>query len=219
MIRQNLILALFTVTATVQAAPFVQPVLYHATSVVEASNTGAWADHTICPADYFSYVTDKGFFSFGWWGLRSNRGNNGTYFAPDAEPFHWFELGERESCDRATETCLYRTQNVPVRFEKHAQPPPCAPMPLKYIEGPLGPGDKGEDRVELTYIDNDEVQAQGSSTRRKLSGDPHVAKTCNEVLRILKRLYEQHDIDLGFEIGNPCAREKDMIDQQGISEL
>lgn len=66
---QKLLLALFTVVATVRAAPFMRPVLFHATSVVETSSNGAWADHTICPADYFSYMTEKGFFSFGWYVL------------------------------------------------------------------------------------------------------------------------------------------------------
>ncbi|KAI1649190.1 uncharacterized protein F4817DRAFT_332088 [Daldinia loculata] len=214
---QKLLLALFTVVATVRAAPFMRPVLFHATSVVETSSNGAWADHTICPADYFSYMTEKGFFSFGWWGLRSNRGN-ATYFTPDADPFHWFELGERESCDSVTGACLYSTQNVPIRFENYPQPPPCAPMPLKYIERSLGLGDGDEDRVELTYTDDDGVQAQGLSTRQKLSGDPSAAGTCHKALRILKQLYEQHDIDLGFEIGNPCAQGTS-IDQQEVSEL
>ncbi|KAI1483053.1 hypothetical protein F4774DRAFT_367987 [Daldinia eschscholtzii] len=220
--RQRLLLALLAVTATVRATPFVQPeLLIHATSVVEVSSTGAWADHPICPTDYFSYVTDKGFFSFGWWGLGGSSRGNGTHFTPDADPFHWFELGERESCDGATGTCLYSTQNVPVRFDNHAQPPPsCAPLPLKYIEQPLtSAGDDGEDRVELTYINDDGVQAQGSSTRRILSGDPRAAGMCSKALRILKQLYEQHDIDLGFEIGNPCAKEKSVDQQEEGSEL
>ncbi|KAK6951140.1 hypothetical protein Daesc_007670 [Daldinia eschscholtzii] len=216
---QKRLLALLAVTATVRAAPFVQPEIIHATSVVEVSSTGAWADHPICPSDYFSYVTDKGFFRFGWWGHGGSNRGNGMYFTPDADPFHWFELGERESCDGATGTCLYSTQNVPIRLENYP-PPPCAPLPLKYIEQPLSSaGDDGEDRVELAYIDDDGgVQAQGFSTRRKLSGDPRVAGMCNKALRILKQLYEQHDIDLGFEIGNPCAQERS-VDRQDVSEL
>ncbi|KAI0108421.1 hypothetical protein F4814DRAFT_427906 [Daldinia grandis] len=217
---RKLSLTLFAVVATVRAAPFVQPVLFHATSVVETSSNGAWADYTICPADYFSYMTEKGFFSFGWWGLRSNMGSV-TYFTQDADPFHWFELGERESCDSVSGACLYSTQNIPIRFENHAQPPPCAPMPLKYIERSLNLGDDnddGEDRVELTYTDDDGVQAQGLSIRRKLSGDPRVAGICHKALRILKQLYEQHDIDLGFEIGNLCAQETS-ISQQEVPEL
>lgn len=91
-------------------------------------------------------------------------------------------------------------------------------MPLKYIERSLGLGDGDEDRVELTYTDDDGVQAQGLSTRQKLSGDPSAAGTCHKALRILKQLYEQHDIDLGFEIGNPCAQGTS-IDQQEVSEL
>ena len=80
---------------------------------------------------------------------------------------------------------------------------------------------KGDyDQIASTYADSDGVQVHEVGTSRMLSGKLQTAAECHKVLRILKRAYEAYDMDLSFEMRDPCRQEASPSRSSGtISEL
>ncbi|KAI0137846.1 hypothetical protein F4776DRAFT_663420 [Hypoxylon sp. NC0597] len=212
---QKMLLALFTLAAATQATA--SPVLFHGTSVVILpSETSSLNDNTLRATEFFSYMTETGYLNFGWWVPPSSIGNC-SHCRPDSDSFHWIEFAQRKSCNEETGTCLYRAQHVPVR-EPDGELAPSWDKPLEYVVQPQASEKASGEEIALSYIDEDGVQFHGIGTRRKLNDEPRAAVECWKVLRTLKQTYERLDIDLRFEIGNPCVQDTN-IDYDLVSEL
>ncbi|KAI2469424.1 hypothetical protein F4781DRAFT_431308 [Annulohypoxylon bovei var. microspora] len=205
---QALLLALFTFIGAVRTAGSSQPVIIHGTSVLTlpSNNAPSSIGSTKRAANFYSYITEKAYFSFGWWVLAD--GNDiASHCQPDSDSFHWLELAETKSCDEETGNCLYYVQNVPIRQPGDVELQGFSGRSLEYVIQPpaLRNGDSGQ--VALTYIDGDGDRIHGVGTVQKLSGEKRMAKECRKALRTLKRYYEINDIDLGFDIRNICAQD------------
>ena len=61
-------LALLTITASWALGAF-QPILFHGTSVVllPSNENSSPANSTVLAANFFCYLADEGYFSFGWY--------------------------------------------------------------------------------------------------------------------------------------------------------
>ncbi|KAI1418487.1 hypothetical protein F5Y13DRAFT_184127 [Hypoxylon sp. FL1857] len=210
-----MLLALLSLVAA--ACATASPVLYHGTSaVVPVNKTSSLNSNTTRAASFYCYMTEKGYFSFGWWVPPSSIGNS-SHCQPDSDSFHWVELAQRRSCNEETGSCLYRTQHVPVREPDDGELPLLG-RSLQYVIQPLTSKKRDDEEINLSYIDTDGVQFNGVGTRRKLSGEPLTVGECRKALRTLKQTYDRLDIDLDLEIGDPCAQDAD-IDHGWVSEL
>ncbi|OTA70043.1 hypothetical protein K449DRAFT_417883 [Hypoxylon sp. EC38] len=214
---QKMLLAVFTlVAATCTTA---SPVLFHGTSLFILPNeTSSLNENTTRATDFFSYMTETGYLNFGWWVPPSSIGNC-SYCQPDSDSFHWIELAWRRSCNDETGTCFYRTKYTPVR-EPGGELSPFWTAPLQHViqSQPQTSEKINGEEIPLIYIDVYAIQFHGVGTRQKLSDEPRTAGECQKALRTLKQTYERLDIDLDFEIGNPCAHDTN-IDDDSVSEL
>ncbi|KAI0885795.1 uncharacterized protein GGS22DRAFT_188083 [Annulohypoxylon maeteangense] len=217
---QTLLLALFTLISAVWATASTHPVIFHGTSVLTfpSDDVSSSVSHTKRATEFFSYMTEKGYFSFGWWVSADGNGDT-SHFQPDLDSFHWLELAVTKSCDEETGNCLYRVQNVPIRQPDDMSLLGVSGRSLKYVVQPPLFGERDSDRVALTYIDGDGVRIHGVGTRQKLSDEKRTAKECQNALRTLKRYYEINDVDLGFEIRHICAMQDRGTGRGEISEL
>ncbi|KAI2627346.1 hypothetical protein GGS26DRAFT_137709 [Hypomontagnella submonticulosa] len=206
MVYQNFLLVVLVFIATTWAAALANPVLFHGTStfIFPRSNVSSNSTYT---ADFFCYMTERGYLSFGWWMLESDNSSSSQRH-PDMDSFHWLELGESGSCNDKGKFCLYRTRNILVWEPDDLEPVPFPRSPMQTIAQSPSLWRERYDQITLTYMDGDGVQAHGVGTSQMLGGEPRTVGECHKVLRILKRAYETYDIDLGFEIGDPCIMEK-----------
>ncbi|KAI1211596.1 uncharacterized protein F4807DRAFT_395845 [Annulohypoxylon truncatum] len=216
---QMLLFALFTFVGAVWAATSTYPVIFHGTFVftLPSEDVSSPASDTKRATDSFSYMTDKGYFSFGWWIPADSNGNT-SHCQSDSDSFHWLELAETKSCDEETGDCLYHVQNVPIRQSDDVKLLGLSGRSLEYVIRPAVFKNGDSDQVALTYVDGDGVRIHGAGTTQKLSGKKRTARECQKALRTLKRYYEINDIDLGFEIRNICAQDRD-TDRSRIQEL
>ncbi|KAI1140224.1 hypothetical protein F5Y05DRAFT_310022 [Hypoxylon sp. FL0543] len=213
---QVILLALFTLIAAARATA--SPVLFRGTSVITLPNkTPPLNSNTTHAATFFCYMAENGYFSFGWWIPPSSIGKC-SHCQPDSDSFHWIELGQKGSCNEATGSCLYRTQRIPVREPDDQAVGSSWDRSLEYSIQPRA-SEKGDDEeTTLHYIDAGGAQFHGTGTRQNLSGGRSTAGECRKALRTLKQTYERLDIDLSFEIGNPCAQDTN-TGHDWVSEL
>ncbi|KAI0836784.1 hypothetical protein F5Y06DRAFT_273357 [Hypoxylon sp. FL0890] len=213
---QKMLLVLFTLIAAAWATA--SPMLFRGTSIVTLPDeTSSLNSNTTLAASFFCYMTEKGYFSFGWWTLPSSLGNT-SQCQPDSDSFHWVELAQKISCNEETETCLYRMQHISMREPDDEGLAPFWDGSLEYvIQSQASKKGDGEE-IALTYIDGEGAKFDGVGTKQMLSGEPRMAGECQKALRTLKQTYERLDIDLGFEIGDPCTHDTTMGDDW-VSEL
>ncbi|KAI2625602.1 hypothetical protein GGR54DRAFT_592334 [Hypoxylon sp. NC1633] len=193
--------ALFAFIAVAWAAAH-RPVIFHGTAVLVPQ--GNKAASTKREAEFFSYMTDKGYFSFGWW-LPIGSGSDTSLVQPDSESFHWLELGKRKSCNPEEGTCLYRSRNIPMQRPADAELGTFLEGPLEYVLDRLDLENGGNGQLAFRYTDSNGDAVYGKGTARNLSDKERSSGECLRALRTLKHMYEIYDVDLGFEIGNPCT--------------
>ncbi|KAI1455352.1 hypothetical protein F4805DRAFT_275984 [Annulohypoxylon moriforme] len=206
---QMLLLALSTYIGAVWAVMSTHPAILHGTSVLTLPNNDVPSldSDTKLATEFFSYVTEKGYFRFGWW-VSADDNDNTFHRQPDSDSFHWLELAETKSCDEETGSCLYHIQHIPIRRPDDVELLGFSERSLKYlIQSPV-PKSGDSTRVALTYIDGDGVRIHGAGAVQRLSSEQRMVRECQKALRTLKRYYEINDIDLGFEIRNICAHDR-----------
>ncbi|KAL2147937.1 hypothetical protein VTI28DRAFT_3415 [Corynascus sepedonium] len=66
-----------------------QPALFHGTSVgiVPGDDTSSLANITVLGANFFCYMAEQGYFSFGWW-VDPSISSNTSHCVPDSSRFH-----------------------------------------------------------------------------------------------------------------------------------
>ncbi|KAI1442946.1 hypothetical protein F5Y02DRAFT_395011 [Annulohypoxylon stygium] len=204
-----LLFALFTLLSAVWAAGSTHPVIFHGTSVftIPSDDVSPLVSDAKRATNFFSYMTEEGYFSFGWW-VSADAENDTLHYQPDSNSFHWLELAETQSCDEETGNCLYRVQNISIRKPNDVDLLGFSGISVEYVIQPPISRNKETARVALTYVDGDGTRTQGIGTRQNLSGGNHTARECQGALRTLKRYYEIYDIDLGFGIRNICKQDR-----------
>ncbi|KAI5919277.1 hypothetical protein F4810DRAFT_511249 [Camillea tinctor] len=201
------------VSASASASLSTPPGLFHGTSVVilPDSESPSPTKSSLRAANFFCYMTDQGYFSFGWWVPADALGNT-THCRPDSDAFHWYEYAARSSCDAEAGTCTYRTRNVGVRK-------PASPFPeraLEYVIHPLDLGNGRYGQMAISWIDDDDVRVYGIGTRQMLSGagsrggeddkdGESKAESCAQALKTLKRIRGEYGVKLGFKIVDVCG--------------
>ncbi|KAL9035045.1 MAG: hypothetical protein Q9180_005068 [Flavoplaca navasiana] len=193
--------------------------LFHGTSVVifPSHETPSPANSTLQAANFFCYMTDQGYFSFGWSVFPSGHGNT-SHCRPDSNSYHWYEYAARESCDEDTGTCLYRTQNVPVRQPSHADPLPFPARPLNYIIRPLDVGNYEYGQMAVSYIDDGQVMVYGVGTRQILGAATQTDEDCKKAYATLEHIHELHRPKLAFELQDPCVSRSDAQEWNSITQ-
>ncbi|KAI1485989.1 hypothetical protein F5X96DRAFT_689523 [Biscogniauxia mediterranea] len=192
------------------------PALFHGTSVVilPDGESPSPTKSSLRAANFFCYMTDKGYFSFGWWVPADAQGNT-THCRPDSDAFHWYEHAALEACDAEAGTCTYRTRNVGVR--RPASPFP--ERPLEYVIRPLDLGNGRYGQMAISWIDDGDVRVYGIGTRRVLSGtgggtgeegsndnnNDADAEGCAQALKTLRRIRAEYGVKLGFKLVDICG--------------
>ncbi|KAI8962425.1 hypothetical protein F5Y11DRAFT_194135 [Daldinia sp. FL1419] len=199
-------LLLLTSAAYAQA---VSASLFHGTSVVIRPNSEAPspANSTILAANFFCYMSNEGYFSFGWWVPASLDGDT-THCAPDSQEYHWYESAEKIYCDENAGTCQYRTQNFLVRPPGGHTEHPFPVRPLRYFIRLLDLGNGEQGRIAQSYIDDGEVQVYAVGTRQTLSSGYHNSD-CLKALQTLRKTQELYKPRLNFSIRDICGETED----------
>ncbi|KAI0597591.1 hypothetical protein F4775DRAFT_602604 [Biscogniauxia sp. FL1348] len=200
-------------SASTPASLSVSPALFHGTSVVilPDSESPSPTKSRLSAANFFCYMTDRGYFSFGWWVPADAQGNT-THCRPDSDAFHWYEHASLSSCDAEAGTCTYLTRNVGVR--RPASPFP--DRPLEYVIRPLDLGNGRYGQMAISWIDDGDVRVYGIGTRRVLSGigmageegskdDSDDAESCAQALETLRRIRGEYGVKLGFKLVDICG--------------
>ncbi|KAK4098327.1 hypothetical protein N658DRAFT_225247 [Parathielavia hyrcaniae] len=198
------LLSLLTLWPATFAASAQQPVLFHGTSVIiiPSNETSSPANSTLLAANFFCYMGDQGYFSFGWW-VNPTLSSNTSHCVPDSPRFHWYEFASKQSCDPEAGTCLYSTQNKAVREPHHAAP---LPLPhdrkLRYVIKPVNVGNHGYGQMAVSWIDDGEVKVYGVGTRQVLSGggDEKTRIDCRKAMHTLREVYERYGPVLPMEV-------------------
>ncbi|KAH6628921.1 hypothetical protein F5144DRAFT_328973 [Chaetomium tenue] len=190
--RLRAVVALAAAVSTVVSAE--QPVLFHGTSIVilPANGTSSPANSTLKAANFYCYMADQGYFSFGWW-VNPSPAANTSHCAPDSTRYHWYEFATLQGCDAAAGTCEFSTQNVAVRAprgedgnnddddddddDSSRRDPDAGPLPvpfphdrqLRYVIRPVDVGNGVHGQMAVSWVDDGEVQVYGVGTREVLS--------------------------------------------------
>ncbi|KAK0664511.1 hypothetical protein QBC41DRAFT_306511 [Cercophora samala] len=178
------------------------PVLFHGTSVViiPSSETSSPANSTVRAANFFCYMAEEGYFSFGWWVTPSPQTNK-THCTPDSPRYHWYEHASKLSCDSGRGTCTYSTQNVAVRAPNRAAPVPFPERKLQYTIRPLDVGNGGYGQMAVSWIDDGGVMVYGVGTRQVLSnGEERTRGDCEKAMGTLRGVYERYKPGLAMEV-------------------
>ncbi|EPE24599.1 hypothetical protein GLAREA_08452 [Glarea lozoyensis ATCC 20868] len=191
----------FSLFGTLLAAP---PGLFHGTSVViiPSNETSDPGNSTILAANFFCYMGEKGYFSFGWW-IPPSLSANTSHCVPTSHTFHWYEHAHLQSCTPSS--CTYITQNYPVRIPSHAKGIPLPPNPVDYTIKALDIGNGDYGKMAVSYIDDadTELRVYGIGTREILGGEK-----CREALGTLEWVLQRWKPDLGFELVDICGEER-----------
>jgi len=205
----NLSVILFLLAATAAAASAStaptqqQPALFHGTSVVilPSNETSSPVNSTVRAANFFCYMAEEGYFSFGWW-VTPSVGSNTSHCVPDSDRFHWYEYASKQSCDPEQGTCRYSTRNVVVRSPHHAAPIPFPERTLEYTIKPVDIGNHQFGQIAVSWIDDGGVQVYGVGTRQVLSdgAEKSIKDDCRKAIRTLRDVYEMHTPELAMKV-------------------
>ncbi|KAK3290155.1 uncharacterized protein B0H64DRAFT_453125 [Chaetomium fimeti] len=196
--RLGALVAFAAAAATVASAE--QPVLFHGTSVVilPSNGTSSPSKSTLKAANFYCYMTDQGYFSFGWW-VNPSPAANTSHCTPDSPNYHWYEFATLQGCDSGAGTCEFSTQNIAVRAprgedgnndgyddddhkdgdeDSERRDPDAGPLPvpfphdrkLRYVIRPVDVGNGAHGQMAVSWVDDGEVQVYGVGTREVLSG-------------------------------------------------
>lgn len=145
--------------------------------------------------------------------LPAGKGSNTSHCQPDSTSYHWVEFANG-TCNWDTERCLYSVENIATREPRDVRPPPIPTGPVRYVVRPLHVGNGGYGEMALSFVDEEEIKAYGIGTRQVLSGGGRAAdgKQCEEALAMVRRIVEEWEPSLGFEVGDPCGGETPGMD-------
>ncbi|KAF1846588.1 uncharacterized protein K460DRAFT_395950 [Cucurbitaria berberidis CBS 394.84] len=185
------------------------PQIFHGTSVIIQPSTGATspANSTITTANFFCYMTNQGYISFGWW-VSPSLNSNTSHYKADSDAYHWYEYSKLDTCDQDAGTCTFLTQNFLVRnsADDGVDPLPFPSRPLTYVVRPLDIGNGDYGRIAQSYIDDGQLQVYAVGTRQLLSGEQVESDECRKALGTLQRVQKLYEPKLGFEIVDTCAQ-------------
>ncbi|KAK4205031.1 hypothetical protein QBC40DRAFT_65403 [Triangularia verruculosa] len=195
-----------TLTLLAVAAGFVsaqqQPALFHGTSVVilPSNETSSPVNSTVRAANFFCYMAEEGYFSFGWWVTPSLQ-NDTSHCTPDSGRYHWYEHASKTACDLDRGTCTFSTQNFRVREPSRARPVPFPERRLTYTIKPLDLGNGGFGQMAVSWIDDGGVMVYGVGTRQVLSGGGEGTRgDCRKAMGTLRGVYERYRPGLAMEV-------------------
>ncbi|KAK5999260.1 hypothetical protein PT974_01653 [Cladobotryum mycophilum] len=166
--------------------------------VIQPHNTSHHpADATIWAANFYCYMTEKGYFSFGWW-LPANATSTHEHCTPDSKEFDWYEYSNEGSCNGST--CRVHAINY------HNDGSTLPDIDTHYVAGLVDVGDGVMGSLAVSYFDED-GGAFGVGTRRILSKSDSEKEIdeCHTAFRTLKKLQTKHKLPLPFKIEDPCG--------------
>ncbi|KAK4449033.1 hypothetical protein QBC34DRAFT_463613 [Podospora aff. communis PSN243] len=167
--------------------------------LIRPSETSVYPkDANITSAHFYSYITDEGYFSFGWW-LDATPTTNFTRCSPTQE-YDWYEYSSSGGCNTTTGVCTVHALNYP------AGAPTTADIDTNYVAWLVTVGQEAIGNLAVSYFD----EAQGTfavGSRRYLSG-PGLGRDegleCKQAYERLVGIQGQWNLPLKFKLTDPC---------------
>ncbi|KAM7189010.1 hypothetical protein V8F20_010313 [Naviculisporaceae sp. PSN 640] len=250
-------LAIFSATS----ASAQHPVIFHGTSVIISPGSGSGSKSSshetpvsssgsgpsLRAANFFCYMTEEAYFSFGWWVTPTlHRNDNETsHCRPDSSTYHWYEFASKISSTSSEVTFL--TQNVAVRKPRAPNRGGHGARPIPYPEGkkvrytirPVDIGDHhgegGLGQMAVSWIEADKDgdgipdlggQVWGVGTRKVLTPIPgtgemmNVVEDCKKAVGTFRDIYERYDLReelSGMKVDWDVCEEEESDGKAGVS--
>ncbi|KAL4880373.1 hypothetical protein BJY04DRAFT_228648 [Aspergillus karnatakaensis] len=177
------------------------PFLFNGAAVINHPNwtTQQPADNTLEGANFFSYATDKGYLSFGWW-LAPSPGTNYSHCQPDSRDFIWYEYTDKMyGCTE--KGCKAHVLNYQVSNTST----PYFDTDYVFSVANLAPPEFGS--LSISYFD-EKKGASAAGARHVLSAAASTTSDCCKALTTLRWIKENYKIKLDFELTDICPRRK-----------
>ncbi|PLB45026.1 hypothetical protein P170DRAFT_479554 [Aspergillus steynii IBT 23096] len=156
-------------------------------------------DSTLEGANFFSYVTDKGYLSFGWW-LKPSSDTDYSHCKPDSSDFMWYEWSDKMyGCD--DEGCKAHVVNYLVA--NNSEPS----FETDYVFGVANLAAPELGSLSKSYFD-EKQGASAVATRHVLSTAATTASDCCKALKTLRGVQNKYKIKLDFELVDICPQQK-----------
>ncbi|PWY95189.1 hypothetical protein BO94DRAFT_620661 [Aspergillus sclerotioniger CBS 115572] len=174
--------------------------LFHGSSIVIYPSAVSVhpKDSEYVGANFFSYVTPQGYFSFGWW-LDPVPNTDTSHCSPKPRQIDWFEYTSTGNCTAVE--CRVHAVNYLV------QDPSKPSIDSDYVATALDLGNGEAGRLALSYFDRP-LGGYAVGSRNVLSGDDVDRKSirdCHDAFETLTNIQQRWKVQLPFELINPCG--------------
>ncbi|OKL62751.1 hypothetical protein UA08_01300 [Talaromyces atroroseus] len=150
-------------------------------------------------ANFYSYVTPQGYFSFGWW-LPAIPGADTSHCSPrpEIQDIDWYEYTTTGSCNETS--CEVHAVNY--MLDNLGSPLLDVDYVARFLdiaekeEAPLG-------QLTLSYF-NQPKGAFGVASHQMISNEQRSSGDCHDAFHTLSKLRREFDVPLNFTFENPC---------------